>query len=451
MANILWVSDSPYLDTGLGRVTRVVTKGLHDAGHNMCVLAWTHRQTDRLIPFRVIPISGRPGDEYGRITYGQVLEHFRPDAVVAHGDWWAMTHIANGPRPNRMHVAGYFTIDSQPVAPEGIAVMRAMDTAVMCSRFGAAALNDPMGDPQLPSYAIPLGVDTSIFHPLSREDRNEARFDTGVQGKFVVGCVARNNTRKMLPTLLKAFKLFISPWHRCGGCGHVHHNINIPERCAVCGGATMISGGHKNDAVLYLHTEPRDQFGPRLLPLIERLGLRGRVAFPAGGQIGCGVADSEMARLYACFDLFVLPTAAEGWCLPLQEAMACGVPALATDYGGHTDFFPAGIGRLKVAEFITNRLTGGDHAIVDTMAMVKRMDAFYFDAEGFQAKWGTDLERWGQWAGFGLPARYRHADECRAAAVKCTWKTCVQSWVDLVASWNLRPAQAGRPTDPVLV
>lgn len=45
-----------------------------------------------------------------------------------------------------------------------------------------------------------------------------------------------------------------------------------------------------------------------------------------------------MPRLYHAADAFVLPTHGEGWGLPLMEAMASGLPAIATDWGGQTEF-----------------------------------------------------------------------------------------------------------------
>ncbi|MFQ3682636.1 glycosyltransferase [Roseiflexus sp.] len=46
----------------------------------------------------------------------------------------------------------------------------------------------------------------------------------------------------------------------------------------------------------------------------------------------------RMAELYQSADCFVLPTRGEGWGMPVLEAMACGVPAIATDWSGLTTF-----------------------------------------------------------------------------------------------------------------
>jgi glycosyltransferase involved in cell wall biosynthesis len=44
----------------------------------------------------------------------------------------------------------------------------------------------------------------------------------------------------------------------------------------------------------------------------------------------------QLATLYRSADCYVSTTRGEGWGLPLLEAMACGLPAIATNWGGHT-------------------------------------------------------------------------------------------------------------------
>jgi glycosyltransferase involved in cell wall biosynthesis len=53
---------------------------------------------------------------------------------------------------------------------------------------------------------------------------------------------------------------------------------------------------------------------------------------------------ASLGSLYCSADCFVLPTRGEGWGLPILEAMACGVPAIATDWSAQTEFFHAGVG-----------------------------------------------------------------------------------------------------------
>jgi glycosyltransferase involved in cell wall biosynthesis len=45
-----------------------------------------------------------------------------------------------------------------------------------------------------------------------------------------------------------------------------------------------------------------------------------------------------LAGIYRSCDCFVFPSKAEGWGLPLIEALACGIPVITTFYSGHTEF-----------------------------------------------------------------------------------------------------------------
>ena len=75
---------------------------------------------------------------------------------------------------------------------------------------------------------------------------------------------------------------------------------------------------------------------------IELLRLK-----PWGGRIGFifnkNVPYHELAMLYRSGDCFLSVGRGEGWDMPLMEAMACGLPSIATDWGGHTEFVHDGI------------------------------------------------------------------------------------------------------------
>jgi glycosyltransferase involved in cell wall biosynthesis len=60
---------------------------------------------------------------------------------------------------------------------------------------------------------------------------------------------------------------------------------------------------------------------------IERLGLTGAVRFVSG------VSDERIVELYAEASVAVVPSLYEGFSLPAVEAMACGVPLVATTGG----------------------------------------------------------------------------------------------------------------------
>ncbi|WP_058303138.1 glycosyltransferase family 4 protein [Gorillibacterium timonense] len=71
------------------------------------------------------------------------------------------------------------------------------------------------------------------------------------------------------------------------------------------------------------------------------LGLRGRKTAPLV-VIGRRLDDTQLKGLYARANAFVLPTRGEGVGLPFLEALASGVPVIATGWGGHMDFLHSG-------------------------------------------------------------------------------------------------------------
>lgn len=75
---------------------------------------------------------------------------------------------------------------------------------------------------------------------------------------------------------------------------------------------------------------------------VRALGLRptgGRVAFLLNREY----PYSQMGMLHRSADCYVSASRGEGWNLPLMEAMACGRPAIATDWGAHREFVHDGI------------------------------------------------------------------------------------------------------------
>jgi glycosyltransferase involved in cell wall biosynthesis len=78
-------------------------------------------------------------------------------------------------------------------------------------------------------------------------------------------------------------------------------------------------------AELVVIGKPRKE--SRVDETIERLGLNGAVTFVSG------VSDQRIVELYAEAEVAVVPSLYEGFSLPAVEAMACGVPLVATTGG----------------------------------------------------------------------------------------------------------------------
>jgi GT2 family glycosyltransferase len=153
-----------------------------------------------------------------------------------------------------------------------------------------------------PIQVMPLGVDTDYFHPGARAVPNP-------HGEFVFLTVFEWGERKEPWLLLKAFNETFT--------------AKEPVR--------LLCKVMNRDKDLFLRDE------------ISKLGLR-----PSGGRISwlfnLEFPHYQLPMLYRSADCFVAVSRGEGWNMPLMEALACGTPAIATNWGPHPEFFHEGIG-----------------------------------------------------------------------------------------------------------
>jgi glycosyltransferase involved in cell wall biosynthesis len=102
----------------------------------------------------------------------------------------------------------------------------------------------------------------------------------------------------------------------------------------------------------------------RLEKMAEELGLGGRVLMPGY------VADA--GHYFSLFGAFAIPSFTEGLPMVLLEAMAAGIPVVATKVGGIPHVLEQGTGGLLVEPGDVAALTRGIAAVIDDPASAER-------------------------------------------------------------------------------
>lgn len=93
-----------------------------------------------------------------------------------------------------------------------------------------------------------------------------------------------------------------------------------------------------DDVCLVIKDNPRDVFYSKIR-YTDRIRALGKdKSYPELIYIDDYLSPGEMAALYRACDAGVFPYRAEGFCLPILEAMACGLPSIVPRYGACLDF-----------------------------------------------------------------------------------------------------------------
>jgi len=145
-------------------------------------------------------------------------------------------------------------------------------------------------------YVIPEGVDPFVFHPYYLKNKSKDE-------PFRIFMLGKYESRKGYEVAFEAFKIaqkqlpFIE--------------LNIKPDWITPRGSIV------PDQLIYILNQYRN------LPIVIMSG---------------SVNTSDLISLYRRAELFLFPSLCEGWGLPLIEAIACGVPAISCDFGGHSEF-----------------------------------------------------------------------------------------------------------------
>jgi len=181
---------------------------------------------------------------------------------------------------------------------------------------------------------IPNGVDTDKFRPGDPVELKRALgFSTSDR---VIGCVGRFDPVKNHPLLIKAFS-------------RLKHDLPIH--------LVLLGDGPEKH-----HLED----------LRDSLLCRDRIHFV--GQ------RENVAELLRIMDIFVLPSRSEGICNALLEAMASGIPIIATAVGGNIELVQDGHTGLLVSS-------------EDEDSMVHALNLYLEDASGLSARVGQNARR----------------------------------------------------------
>ncbi len=204
-----------------------------------------------------------------------------------------------------------------------VRVARHLPRIVTVSESSKADIAAQMGVDLERMTVVPVGVDPTVFRPRPGSRR--------VRGRVMVTSSSDVPMKGLVPLLEAVAKL-------------------------------------RTERDLELVVIGRPKEGGRVARTIKRLGLAPVVRFVSG------ISDEELAGLYAEAQVAVVPSLYEGFSLPAIEAMACGIPLVATTGGALPEVVGSdGATGLLVEPGDPEALVVGMRRVLDDEALAARL------------------------------------------------------------------------------
>lgn len=302
---ITWHSNPPWAGSGYGNQTALFTECMvKDADFQPTVSSFYGLRGAAIQAgeMKILPASMH---EYGADVLAARYDATDCDAFVGLIDVWVYDDAILRSRP----FTWWTPIDHDPAPPVVADKLQCVEYPWAMSKHGFGEMQKMGLNPRY----VPHGVNTDHYQPI---DRNEARgkFSFLNDEDFFIVTVAANKgkeDRKNLRVMLHAFARLVKDHPKCK---------------------------------FYIHTLPTMVYdGINLELLVKQLGLEQHVFFPDMFKMVEGLYQHPyLNALYNAADVFLLPSAGEGFGIPVIEAQAAGCPVIVNDFTAQPELIGAG-------------------------------------------------------------------------------------------------------------
>lgn len=339
---VLWNSNAVWSISGYGQAMADLLPLLRDEGYPLAIINFFGQAGGKLQlapPFHDIvnyPVLNHTFGSDAMVLHGR---DFKADVTLTMQDIWAL-NPQDLMQVNRF--IPWVPIDHDPIPPAVLQNLRFAYRVIAMSKFG----QEEMQKHGINSTYIPHTVDTKIFTPLNRPQEKQT---VGIDpNTFIFGMVSANKEippRKSFQEVLDAFKLFLQ---------------KVPN------------------SLLYIHTNPKFPGGFPVDDYAKAIGINQRVAFPDSYEMTFNTTKEGMNHVYNKFDCLLAPSVSEGFCVPIIEAQATGIPVITSDFTAMKELVEDGINGYKVKPIQYRwSMMQSQTAVPDTQDLFEKMMQVY--------------------------------------------------------------------------
>lgn len=305
MTKILAITDMDSTGSGYKTVCTPLFEGLSQKGYEIRVAGLMYQGQEHNYPFSIIPAQTLE-DAYG--IANNLVYMWRPDIILVALDIPLQAQlfsrlsqllprtpdeVKDGLTIKRKYIA-ITPLENGPLTMSWAAQLMPMDSVFFISELGKQeALKSGVSKAE----HLLVGVDTESWKPPTPEERVRLREGLGIPADaFVVLTVADNQERKNL-------------WAGIAAVSRLKKEVTRPIKYVMV-------------------TREHSPFGWKLRDLAIEYDINQELII-----FERGMPQKDLWGLYAVSDVYLQPSKAEGLGLPVLDAMACGVPVVATDTG----------------------------------------------------------------------------------------------------------------------
>ena len=357
---VIILGDSPTISSGTAMVVRQLAINLSDLNYDIYVIGLMyrgepHEWEDK---FQIISPIDFKNDYFGIFQTRMLCNLLKNDdnsklILISVGDVdWYGNWIPNLPERDKFYWISAFPLDGIPLSKSWLPIIENQDYSIVYSQFAYDLVHNALPNKTTLKKVL-HGCNTNEFYPLPKNNVEDFKKQLGLEDKWILGTVSRNQWRKNLPALVKAFSDFSSD---------------------------------KPDTMLYMHSCPKD-VGWNLFELVDMYNLTGRVAFPPDWVTpSTGVDVETMNALYNAMDCMALSCGGEGVGLPLIESMAAGTITLSPDFSACPEYVvDRKIQSICIKDYICPVNPGRDaciyYGLVDNQDFVNKLNYIYYHPE----------------------------------------------------------------------
>ncbi len=348
---ILLCNEASFLATGFSTYGLEVMKRLHATGKyelaEFATYGSPHDERKNSLPWKYYPnlpanqteeqvYNSKPTNQFGEWKFELACLDFKPDIVWDIRDWWMLEYQERSPFRKYFKWVVMPTVDAVPQQDQWMATYMGADGVFSYSDWGYDVLMKQSQGRMKGFGSAPPGIDMKAYKVPT--DKREHRSSMGIEKDiFIIGTIMRNQSRKLYPELIQAFRLFLdkAPKEMAANtylylhCAHPDIGWDIPKLVKEAGVANRCIFTYFCQACQVIYPS----FYQDVMAVCKQCGQLAAIM----PRVQKGISREALADIIGLFDAYVQYSLCEGFGLPQIEAAACGVPVFAVDYSAMSD------------------------------------------------------------------------------------------------------------------